>query len=208
MNLGSMVIGVIVSAVLLGFSFVQTFYYYTNRDSTDVFTAKGFALKTWVGLASIKGITVSLEALTTATSVLIACSLCWYLREARTTYKNLCALAALISVLASSTTLVFTSFYVNLGRLYTNSLLAALNAREATPGGKDDISHILVSMPSSTNNEAKKSQQTFAINVHTTHEFHQDPEIVDNSPALKIPLSRLPSESDMRKSHSYGEDDV
>ncbi|KAG6916023.1 hypothetical protein DXG01_008792 [Tephrocybe rancida] len=309
MNMGSLVIGVIVSAVFLGISFVQTFYYYTNyhndpwylralvamtvtldtihlalishsvyrylitdygnrqgpnymvnigKESTSCalsiltvvqvevlltgltgalvqswyltrlwfsLTAKAFPLKTWFGLPSISAITVAVDALTTVTDILIAASLCWYLRQARTGFKSLtslCALAALISVLASPTTLIFAAFYFNLGRrkvfydvltwlkVYTNSLLAALNARKSIAAGDmDDISHVLISMPPAlTNGDMRRSQQTFAINVQTTQERSRHGETLGTPANDKIHLNRLPSDNNMRKSHALGEEDV
>ncbi|KAJ4476240.1 hypothetical protein J3R30DRAFT_3491908 [Lentinula aciculospora] len=43
---------------------------------------------------------------------------------------SLCAIASLISILAAPDTFIYISFFFSMGRLYTNSLLATLNARK------------------------------------------------------------------------------
>ncbi|KAJ7826140.1 hypothetical protein B0H13DRAFT_2374531 [Mycena leptocephala] len=52
---------------------------------------------------------------------------------------SLCAVASLISLIVSPTTLVYASFYFCIGRLYSNALLASLNARDIIRGHINDV---------------------------------------------------------------------
>ncbi|KAF8063374.1 hypothetical protein FPV67DRAFT_239993 [Lyophyllum atratum] len=296
-TLGSMLIGVMVSAVLYGVSLVQTFYYYTNYPKDvwylkalvaitvlfdtvhavlishsayfylvsnyfnpqilskmiwsllleALFTtlsgafvqvfytarvwrlSKGNILLTgcilflvvantacgiaWVILSlqfgtfekllKITGLTVSINALSTAVDILIAATLCILLNNARTGFKksdtiinrlilfvvntgiltSCCAVASLVSLVASPNTLIYASFYFCIGRLYTNSLLATLNARKSLTGTIDDVSHMLVSLPRSVVTPSGstggiegglqntgKSNQNISIRIDTTKE--------------------------------------
>ncbi|KAF5371406.1 hypothetical protein D9615_009697 [Tricholomella constricta] len=288
-NMGSMLIGVIVSAVLLGISLVQTFYYYINYPKDPwylrslvavtavfdmvhlgmishtvyhylisnynnprslellvwsvlmealftgvtgalvqcfyltrvwllsnksifltvfillivlanaglgtVWVVLSMQLETYDELLTISPITISINALSAAADVLIAASLCIMLHRARTGFKrsdsminrlmlfvvntgvltSCCAVASLISLIASPLTLVYASFYFCIGRLYTNSFLATLNARRTLTGKVDDVSHMLVSIPPTLLNThhsggQKKSQANISIRIDTTHE--------------------------------------
>ncbi|KAH0579391.1 hypothetical protein H2248_003530 [Termitomyces sp. 'cryptogamus'] len=99
-------------------------------------------------------------------------------------------MASLISLIASPLTLIYATFYFCIGRLYTNSFLATLNARKAITGQVDDISHMLVSIPPTLLNTqqgsaGKKShQQTISIRIETTQEQHG-----------KVPASNLGTRS-------------
>ncbi|RDB29940.1 hypothetical protein Hypma_013791 [Hypsizygus marmoreus] len=291
-NMGSMLVGVIVSAVLLGVSFVQTFYYYMSypkdpwylkglvaltvifdtvhlifishtiyhylvsnynnpaaldlliwsvvmealptgltgalvqcfyttrvwRLSNKNMLLTGFILlivfgnagcgtawvilaiqlKTYTDLLRISPLTNTINALSTTADVLIAATLCLMLHRARTGFKrsdsminklmlfvvntgvltSLCAIGSLISLIVSPNTLVYASFYFCIGRLYTNSFLATLNARKSITGRVDDVSHMLVSIPPTllnTHNLSKKSNQNISIRIDTTKEHdHED----------------------------------
>ncbi|KAG6819430.1 hypothetical protein H0H93_011957 [Arthromyces matolae] len=141
-------------------------------------------------------ITISINALSTAADILIAGSLCYMLHRARTGFKksdsminklmlfvvntgvltSMCAVASLVCLIASPLTLAYATFYFCIGRLYTNSFLATLNARKAITGKTDDVSHMLVSMPPtllSSYQTAKVTQQSMSIKVETTQEHHR-----------------------------------
>ncbi|KAF8231687.1 hypothetical protein L208DRAFT_50039 [Tricholoma matsutake] len=90
---------------------------------------------------------------------------------------SLAASGAFISLLASPHTLLYAPWYLFSGRLYTNSLLASLNARKFVTNGRrvvDETSDIFVSMPqfltSSTSRPTTKASQNIAIRVDTTQE--------------------------------------
>ncbi|KAG6915649.1 hypothetical protein DXG01_010613 [Tephrocybe rancida] len=129
-------------------------------------TALAMQFETFENLLKISNLTVTINALSTATDILIAGTLCYMLNKARTGFKRsdtiinrlimfvvntgvMCAIASLVSVLASPNTLIYASFYFCIGRLYTNSLLATLNARRSITSSADGGSHMLVSIPPS-----------------------------------------------------------
>ncbi|KAG6810845.1 hypothetical protein H0H92_010110 [Tricholoma furcatifolium] len=166
--------------------------------------------KTFENLLKISNLTVTINALSTATDILIAVTLCFMLNKARTGFKtsdtminrliifvintgvitSLCAIAALTSVLVSPTTLIYASFYFCIGRLYTNSLLATLNARRSiTAGVYDDGTHMMVSLPPTINPPSSimtgdnfdaahsfkaSANPDCSIVVNTTREIHDD----------------------------------
>ncbi|KZP34747.1 hypothetical protein FIBSPDRAFT_915860 [Athelia psychrophila] len=44
---------------------------------------------------------------------------------------SLCAVASLVSILAAPTTFIYIAFFFNIGRMYSNTLLVVLNARDS-----------------------------------------------------------------------------
>ncbi|EDQ99405.1 uncharacterized protein LACBIDRAFT_335046 [Laccaria bicolor S238N-H82] len=106
--------------------------------------------KTVAELAHLEGLSLATNALAAAGDVVIAASLCTILHRSRTGFHrsdtiitklivfsvntglltSLCALASLVSILAWPTTYIYIAFFFCIGRLYTNSLLATLNARK------------------------------------------------------------------------------
>ncbi|KAG6915647.1 hypothetical protein DXG01_010611 [Tephrocybe rancida] len=94
---------------------------------------------------------------------------------------SMCAIASLVSLVVSPLTLIYATFYFCIGRLYTNSFLATLNARRTISGKVDDVSHMLVSIPPTLLNthqsaaSKKGSQQTISIRIDTTQEHSSDP---------------------------------
>ncbi|KAJ7440251.1 hypothetical protein FB451DRAFT_1300620 [Mycena latifolia] len=114
---------------------------------------------TYERLLSISPLTISINALSTAVDVIITTTLCFMLRQTRPAsletetminrlilftintglLTSLCAIASLISLIASPRTLIYASFYFCIGRLYSNSLLASLNARTVIRGRINDI---------------------------------------------------------------------
>ncbi|GLB41339.1 hypothetical protein LshimejAT787_0905540 [Lyophyllum shimeji] len=139
------------------------------------FTSAGFGLawvvramqqKTFADLFEISWLTISVDCLSSVTNVLIAAALCIMLRQGRIAFNqsdgvinklmaltlntgvltSCCSLTALLILAASPLTLVHAPFYFCLGRLYTNSLLATLNARDLNKKAKGN-SHVLVTIP-------------------------------------------------------------
>ncbi|KAJ7483564.1 hypothetical protein FB451DRAFT_108316 [Mycena latifolia] len=114
---------------------------------------------TYDKLLRISPLTISINALSTGVDVIIAGTLCFMLHRTRPAsletetmvnrlilftintglLTSLCAIASLISLIVSSNTLVYAAFYFCIGRLYSNSLLASLNARTVIRGQINDI---------------------------------------------------------------------
>ncbi|GAW05618.1 hypothetical protein LENED_007486 [Lentinula edodes] len=100
--------------------------------------------------AELKGLSVTVNALAVVGDLFIAGILTLLLQRSKTGFRksdtminkltifavntgaltSLCAVASLISIIAAPNTFIYISFFFSMGRLYTNSLLATLNARK------------------------------------------------------------------------------
>ncbi|RDB29953.1 hypothetical protein Hypma_013819 [Hypsizygus marmoreus] len=220
---------VLLEALFTGLTgaFVQTFYtarvlrlskgnYYlsgfifflvvANAGCGTAWVILSMQMKTFQDLLGISALTLTINALSTAIDVMIAVTLCIMLNNARTGFKksdtiinrlilfvvntgvltSCCAVGSLVSLLASPNTLIYASFYFCIGRFYTNSLLATLNARKSLTGTMQDVSHMLVSLPPSitpsgsmgavnTLGERPKGQGNITIRIDTTKEsIHEE----------------------------------
>ncbi|KAF8631313.1 hypothetical protein AX15_002459 [Amanita polypyramis BW_CC] len=123
------------------------------------FTSLSLPLKTFEQLAQLKYLSILVNALAAASDVLIAASLCTLLHRSRTGFHrsdtminklilftvntgcltSLCAVASLISIVVAGETFLYIAFFFCIGRLYSNSLLATLNARKMIRGSADGI---------------------------------------------------------------------
>ncbi|KAF5346449.1 hypothetical protein D9756_010069 [Leucocoprinus leucothites] len=185
-------------------------------------------LDTYERLLDITPLTITINALSTTIDVLIAGSLVYLLHSARTGFKRsdtminklivfvvntgvlttLCAIAALICLVASPRTLIYASFYFCIGRFYVNSFLATLNARTSITDKIDNVDHMLVSLPrSAISSNNAKSQQNISIRIDTTHEAVHDPSMRKNQPKStekEISMeSAKGSDDELTKVHAY-----
>ncbi|KAJ6537205.1 hypothetical protein DFH09DRAFT_1178240 [Mycena vulgaris] len=114
---------------------------------------------TYERLLQITPLTITINALSTGADVFITSILCFMLHQTKPPslqtetiinrlilftintglLTSLCALGSLISLISSPRTLIYASFYFCVGRLYSNSLLASLNARNVIRGRINDI---------------------------------------------------------------------
>ncbi|KAF9525566.1 hypothetical protein CPB83DRAFT_859218 [Crepidotus variabilis] len=116
-------------------------------------------METWLQLLKTEPVAISIDVLSCTIDVLVAGSLVIMLHRARTGFKRsdtiinkliifvintgilttIFAFCALISVIAAPKAMYYAGFYFCIGRLYTNSLLATLNARNsvASSGAED-----------------------------------------------------------------------
>jgi len=168
-----------------------------------IYVVKGFQMTTFAELAQLKNLSMTVNALAAAGDVLIAISLCSMLQKSRTGFKtsdtmitklmiftintglltSICAVASLISISAAGTTFIYITFYFCLGRLYSNSLMAILNARQSIRSMVSDeiVSISLSGMQKSDGTAAVSKGQTnsIAIKVDTTQEFTRDGDSAD-----------------------------
>ncbi|KAJ7584711.1 hypothetical protein C8J56DRAFT_1054190 [Mycena floridula] len=106
--------------------------------------------QTFVELGKLKAISITVNGLAAAGDVIIAAALSFFLHTSRTGFRrsdtminklivfavntgfltSLCAIASLISIITAPNTFLYISFFFIIGRLYSNSLLASLNARK------------------------------------------------------------------------------
>jgi len=152
------------------------------------FTAESMKLQTWAELRELKGLSMAVNLLGVVADVLIASALFYFLRRSRTGFKksdtmisrlimftvstgfltSICAIASLVSILVWGRTLIYVAFYFSLGRLYSNSVLATLNARRSIRGLGEDSDELLFSLQSIS------KRQRSTIKIDTMNEFIRD----------------------------------
>lgn len=173
--------------------------------SVVAFTWLALKMDTFTELATLQSLSIVVNVLAAAGDVLIAGSLCYLLHSSRTGFQrsdsminrlilftvntglltSLCALASLISITAAPTTFLYIPFFFCIGRLYTNSLLATLNARKMirksadgihTSGdaGSYSLSNIQKQGVSGVNTSASKKPTNISIQINTTQEYAMD----------------------------------
>jgi len=187
---GSYALTGLVSALVLG-EFIAIIY----------FSAKAFQLGTFTQLPLIKGASISVNVLGAAGDVLIALILCSMLQQSRTGFRksetvinrltiftintglmtSLCAVASLVSIVAAPNAFIYIAFFVNLGRLYSNTLLATLNARQSIRNTLDNTTISLSGLKqgaTSMGNSQRRSNN-IAIKVDTTQEYSEERQYSD-----------------------------
>ncbi|KAF9534996.1 hypothetical protein CPB83DRAFT_843306 [Crepidotus variabilis] len=159
------------------------------------FTAQSLQFTTWGELEGLKGLSMAVNLLGAAADVLIAAALFYFLHTSRTGFKksdtmiskliaftvstglltSVCAVASLISILVSGHTLIYVAFYFCLGRLYSNSVLATLNARQIIRRigeASDELSFSLQSVSKTAQrNVGSTRSANISIKIDTIHEF-------------------------------------
>ncbi|KLO07563.1 hypothetical protein SCHPADRAFT_643465 [Schizopora paradoxa] len=155
----------------------------------------------------------------------IALALCWYLMRSRTGFKTtdskinvimvyvintgllttICALCCLISFAAMPHNFIFIAFYFSLSKLYINSLLATLNARERLreglgPGGAFSLSHHSDIQALSSHHhhtvhasEAERERGLKSRGITTGSESYELAQAMPMSPRSKTSMSRSSS---------------
>ncbi|KAJ7747826.1 hypothetical protein B0H16DRAFT_917876 [Mycena metata] len=134
---------------------------------------------TYEKLLAISPLTISINALSSGADVLITVTLCFMLYNTQPAsletetmvnrlilftintglLTSLCAVASLVSLIISPKTLIYASFYFCIGRLYSNALLASLNARAVIRGRINDV------------------DSNFHIKTYTTRTMHVSREV-------------------------------
>ncbi|THH18031.1 hypothetical protein EW146_g2894 [Bondarzewia mesenterica] len=173
---------------------------------TLVYFGKSIRMETYVQLATLKGLSMAVNATTAASDVVIALSLVSMLHFSRTGFKrsdsiinklilytvntglltSIDAVCSLATIAALPNTFIYICFFFALGRLYANSLLATLNARKSILGSSKGESMSLSGLQSiprgiSVNGlKRTNAQQThtgnIAIQIDTTREYATDRE--------------------------------
>ncbi|KAG6919295.1 hypothetical protein DXG01_007427 [Tephrocybe rancida] len=110
-------------------------------------------LQTWAQLDQLKGLSMAVNILAALGDALIAGSLCFFLHRSRTGFRKsdtmisklvsacptvgrsghglMGSMKIMFTILVWPSTLIYAAFYFCLGRLYSNSVLATLNARQS-----------------------------------------------------------------------------
>uniref|UniRef100_A0A0W0FKW1 DUF6534 domain-containing protein n=2 Tax=Moniliophthora roreri TaxID=221103 RepID=A0A0W0FKW1_MONRR len=159
-------------------------------------------LVTWEDLTQLRGLSMTVNVLGAVSDVFIATGLFFFLHRSRTGFKksdtmisklimfsvstglltSICAIASLLSILVWGDTLIYVAFYFSLGRLYSNSLLATLNARQSIRGLTDEtggeLSFSLQTFTKSRRNKrdiaTNSKPANISIKIDTTHEMVRD----------------------------------
>lgn len=175
------------------------------------YVAMSLRLRTFVELAELKALSITVNALAAAGDVVIATTLIWLLRSSRTGFHrsntmirklilfsvetcaltSLCAIASLVSIVCAGQTFIYILFFFCMGRLYANSLLATLNARKMIRGAADGVhttsENLSLSLrefqPKSTTLSMASKRPNISIKIDTTQEFNRDLEAGEKSTA-------------------------
>ncbi|KAJ3815125.1 hypothetical protein F5876DRAFT_72269 [Lentinula aff. lateritia] len=152
-------------------------------------------------IAFLRGLSVTVNALAVVGDLFIAGILTLLLQRSKTGFRksdtminkltifavntgaltSLCAVASLISIIAAPNTFIYISFFFSMGRLYTNSLLATLNARKMIRDAAEGINTTTgdnISLPckgrASSSKRSRNLNTNISIQVETTREFLSD----------------------------------
>ncbi|TFY76164.1 hypothetical protein EWM64_g7848 [Hericium alpestre] len=168
---------------------------------TLVYFIKGIQMSTFAQLGTLKAISMAVNAMTAASDVAIALALCSMLHKSRTGFRSsdsminklimftvntglltsIDAVCSLASIAGSPNTFIYICFFFTLGRLYSNSLLATLNARrslrQSSSGNainSETISGQGIPMQRTNVFEPNKTSGNISIKIDTTQELNSD----------------------------------
>ncbi|KAJ7132258.1 hypothetical protein C8R44DRAFT_871237 [Mycena epipterygia] len=168
------------------------------------YVSMSLRLQTFAELEELKYLSITVNALAAVGDAFIAAMLCLLLNSSRTgfprsdtmikklvrfaistgLFTTLCAIASLTSIMAAGQTFIYILFFFCMGRLYANSLLATLNARDMIRGAADGV-HTTSENLSLSVREFPKNNTTLSmgskrpnisIKIDTTQEFDRDVE--------------------------------
>ncbi|VDC05156.1 unnamed protein product [Peniophora sp. CBMAI 1063] len=179
-----------------------------------VYSGKAYAgnFTTFEQVLTLKNLDISLNVVTAATDVAIAGTLTYLLHKSRTGFRktdtivkkliifvvntglltSINALCSLITYSARPDTFLYICFFFVMGRLYSNSLLATLNARRGISEQSRNDSHSLQSIPMNAGRTANLSgfqpgaQSNVAVKVDTTLEYARDGDYAERAEEHKF----------------------
>ncbi|KAF8903414.1 hypothetical protein CPB85DRAFT_1319994 [Mucidula mucida] len=162
-----------------------------NAGCGTVWVILAMSKKSYKDLLDISALTMTINALSVAADVLISLSLCIIFQRSKTGFRrsdtiltkltifflntglatSMCAIGSLISLAVSPDSLVYALWYFCIGRLYANSLLAALNARNIIRGQTADLDEL--SRPTVPTSRASSSGRTpnISIKIDTMQQY-------------------------------------
>ncbi|KAJ3998613.1 hypothetical protein F5050DRAFT_1710372 [Lentinula boryana] len=120
-------------------------------------------------------LSMTVNVLGAVADVMIAAGLFYFLHRSRTGFKKSDTMISKL-ILIWGKTLIYVAFYFSLGRLYSNSLLATLNARKSIRGLNDeDGGNVSFSLQTFSNKlRPSRRNMTMAPNIDTTQELIRD----------------------------------
>ncbi|KAI0049995.1 hypothetical protein FA95DRAFT_698784 [Auriscalpium vulgare] len=163
---------------------------------TSAYCGKAFSMSTYAEIGTIKGLSMGINGTTAASDLVIALVLCGLLHTSRTGFKNsdtlinkliiftmntglltsIDAIFSLATIAALPDKFIYIGFFFALSRLYSNSLLATLNARAHF---RNDSSHGNSSFALSISDRPgvrplHSQPNNITIRIDTTKEFNHD----------------------------------
>lgn len=164
---------------------------------TTIYWAKGLSVHTFLELPKLMSLSRAVNATACATDLAISLALSYFLYSERSgmrrtnaiikqlvvfsavsgIWNSICTLSSLVSLSVWPETLVFIAFYIILVRLYSNSLLATLNARirirEKAGGGMISVSSSQTNGVAGTFNR-DHSAAARPVQIHMNYETQVD----------------------------------
>ncbi|KAH9932042.1 uncharacterized protein BXZ73DRAFT_101417 [Epithele typhae] len=176
---------------------------------STAYTARALKFASFAELTEVKALSISINAFAAAGDVCIAIILCTILQTSKTGFQrstrlinklmifslntglltSICACLSLITILALPDTFVYIVFFFIIGRLYSNSFMATLNARKGLHDGSSsgDASLSLQNMHPTANsaNISRQNGTHIAIQIDTTKDSQRDHELEESESAYK-----------------------
>ncbi|RXW25788.1 hypothetical protein EST38_g71 [Candolleomyces aberdarensis] len=141
-----------------------------------------------------QGLSITVNIVGVVADILITGALFFFLHRSRTGFKrsdtmisrlilftvstgfltSLCAIGSLVSILVWGHTLIYVAFYFSLGRLYSNSVLATLNARKSIRGLGEDTDELSFSLESFAKSGSKPLTSSRPTNISIKIDTMQD----------------------------------
>jgi len=162
-----------------------------NFACVIAYVAKALPMTTYAELTTIKGLSLAINITGAATDVLIAAILCFLLLGSRTGFSrsdsminklvlffvntglitSVFAIASLISITTAPDAFIYILFFFCMGRLYSNSLLAVLNARKSIKESSGSGVHTSGDMPLSWRRPTGTlTNPPLEVKIATSHE--------------------------------------
>ncbi|KAF7309552.1 hypothetical protein MIND_00326100 [Mycena indigotica] len=201
-NRNSWLTGAALILVLGEFVIVTSRFALYSTWWAPAYVALSLQLQTFAELTELKSLSITVNSLAAAGDVLIAATLCKLLHSSRTGFHrsdtmirklmmwavntglitSICAIASLISITVAGNTFIYILFFFCMGRLYCNSLLATLNARNSIRGAADGVhttsENLSLSLrefqPKNTTLSISSKRPNISIKIDTTQEFNRD----------------------------------
>jgi len=181
---------------LLGKNYIQTAAVFIlvlgELVVSIVYCVKAFDVKVFSRVAIIQGWAITINAVGASGDIAIAAFLCFILQNRKTGFQStdstltklmafvvntglltsLCAVCSFIAVVVRPDSLLNVLFYFCLGKLYSNSFLATLNAREAIQFGSHDESFALNKFGGTSHTGTRQNlHPEIGVKVTQTYEY-------------------------------------
>ncbi|KAF7974229.1 hypothetical protein HWV62_13106 [Athelia sp. TMB] len=155
-----------------------------------IYYARGVHIKTYAELVKLKANSEAINALGAAGDVVIAVIIAPALDSKKLT-------AALSQIIAAPNTFIYIAFFFNIGRLYSNSLLATLNSRSAIRGMLSETQTVSMSKlrnhgTNASNTLQQRTNTRVDIKMETTQHYISD-EASENA-AFEAKVNQLADE--------------